>query len=148
MITGARRYLDDPTILGQLTGRVMNLALLSLSSHDSPLQTVIGLLILCNWTFPIDTVVKDLSHVFGGAAMQIAIQNGLHVSGNGQDFARTCLWPNARECAFRSRLWAFCLVTCQRSVFREFDVVYLTDFAQHEYLRWLAAFYGHRIIRL
>ncbi|KAG9242434.1 hypothetical protein BJ878DRAFT_170303 [Calycina marina] len=117
VITGARRYLDDPTIIGQLIGRVINLALLSLSSHDSPLQTVIGLLILCNWTLPIETVVKDLSHVFGGAAMQIAIQNGLHVFGNGQDFARTCLWPNASECAFRSQLWAFCLLTCQSTSF-------------------------------
>lgn len=46
--------------------------------------------------------------------MQIAIQNGLHVFGNGQDFARTVLWPDESERAFRAQLWAYCLFTCQR----------------------------------
>jgi transcriptional regulatory protein LEU3 len=116
VITGARRYSKDPTILGLLVGRVVNLALLNLATHEHPLQTITALLILCNWTFPIDTVVKDLSHIFGGAAMQIATRNGLHIFGNGQDFARTRLWPDAGECAFRAQLWSYCLFTCQRYV--------------------------------
>ncbi|KAK0104720.1 hypothetical protein ONS95_004992 [Cadophora gregata] len=44
--TGARKY-QNPTILELLVGRVASLAMSSLFPHEYPLQTIIGLLILC-----------------------------------------------------------------------------------------------------
>jgi transcriptional regulatory protein LEU3 len=112
--TGARKYAPDPTILEQLGGRVIQLAFSCLSALCKPIHIIEGLLLLCSWPIPINTMFKDISHVLGGAAMQLALQNGLHIFGNRQDFSRTRLWPDENEDVNRARLWAHCLIVFQR----------------------------------
>lgn len=111
---GCRRYPNDPTMLGRLAPNITNLALLSLSSRAAPILIIQGLLLLCTWPGPVDTLGKDVGYVLSGIALNLAMRAGLHVFGNGQDFARTKLDPNEEHTAMRARLWFHCLVVCQR----------------------------------
>ena len=117
MYVGSRRD-KDPTLMEQLATRVVDLAFSSLASRSQPIQIVQGLLLLCSWPVPIDTKGKDISHVLGGAAMQLAMQNGLHIFSDGQEFARTRLRLRSNDkendAQFRARLWACCVTICQR----------------------------------
>ncbi|OAL18756.1 hypothetical protein AYO22_10450 [Fonsecaea multimorphosa] len=54
-----------------------------------------------------------MSHIFSGAAVNLAMQNGLHVLGVGQDFARVRLNNNEEEKISRARLWIYCIITAQ-----------------------------------
>lgn len=114
VVIGSRRYAADPTLLGRLAPSVISLALASLSSRAGPLQLIRALLLLCSWPMPINSMSKDISHVFSGAAMHLAMQIGLHILGVGQEFARTRLKPDDAVVASRAKLWIFCLLVCQR----------------------------------
>jgi transcriptional regulatory protein LEU3 len=88
------------------------MALLTLESHGNPMETLQGLLLLCLWPVSTNTMYKDMSHVMSGAALHLAMQIGLHVTGTGQDFARTPLLSDAHQllkCS-RSDLWVQCLI--------------------------------------
>ncbi|SPO07050.1 uncharacterized protein DNG_09744 [Cephalotrichum gorgonifer] len=91
VFVGSRHYERDPTLLGILAVRINALALRSLESRSNPIQTIHGLLMLCLWPVPTNTMHKDISHVLCGAALHLAMQTGLHVAHSGQDFARTKL---------------------------------------------------------
>ncbi|KAH8885394.1 hypothetical protein GQ53DRAFT_751127 [Thozetella sp. PMI_491] len=116
---GSRRYARDPTLLGRLASHINSMALLSLHSRANPIQTIQGLLLLCVWPIPMNTMHKDVSHVLSGAAMHLATQIGLHVVGTGQDFARTKLESNHSQKVFRSQLWVQCILTCHDTSLRE-----------------------------
>lgn len=88
----------------------------TLQAHQSPLQTVQGLLLLCLWPLPVKHLLKDMVHTTSGIAMQLALHIGLHVAGIGQDFARIPLQSHAAEQAYRAELWRHCIITCQRLV--------------------------------
>jgi transcriptional regulatory protein LEU3 len=111
---GSRRYPDDPTLLGWLAPRINSLALSSLSSRTTPIQKIQGLLLLCTWPIPINTMSKDITNILSGAALHLALQIGLHVLGVGQDFERNKVDADETEKIFRARLWLQCLKTCQR----------------------------------
>jgi len=85
-----------------------------LSSRNAPIQKIQGLLILCSWPVPINTMSKDITNILSGAALHLAMQIGLHILGVGQDFERTKLNPDENEKTFRARLWLQCLKACQR----------------------------------
>ena len=98
----------------RLSSRINTMALLSLESRASPIQTIQGLLLLCVWPVPINTAQKDISHVLSGAAMTLATQIGLHVTGTGQEFARVKLDSNRSQNLFRAQLWIHSVMICNR----------------------------------
>lgn len=59
---------------------------------------------------------KDSSHALCGVAMQLAVQNGLHVFGREQDYSRQNIDAANSEVALRFRLWIHCVVIFQRYV--------------------------------
>ena len=104
----------------RLATRVIDLAFVSLTSRSQPIQIVQALLLLCSWPVPVETKGKDISHILGGAAMQLAMQNGLHIFSDGQEFSRTMLRSGsndkAHDVTVRARLWACCVIVCQRYI--------------------------------
>ena len=92
----------------------MEIALPSLYSISRPIPAIQAVLILCLWPLPISTMWKDPSHALIGAAVQLAVQNGLHVVGHEQDFARTLSKSTESERLGRARLWIHCLIVFQR----------------------------------
>lgn len=82
----------------------------------NPIPIIQGSLILCLWPLPVETMWKDPSHVFAGAAHSLAVQNGLFVNGQEQDFARTqaSLCKEVRD--VRAHLWLNCCLIFQAYV--------------------------------
>ncbi|KAM6484674.1 hypothetical protein HDV62DRAFT_356247 [Trichoderma sp. SZMC 28011] len=109
---GSRRYTGDPTMLGRLAPKINSMAFASLESRSSPIQAIQGILLLCQWPTPVNTMHRGISLVLAGAALHLAMQIGLHVAGVGQDFARTILDGNRLERANRAMLWKQCCITC------------------------------------
>ncbi|KAI1104081.1 hypothetical protein F4804DRAFT_308180 [Jackrogersella minutella] len=116
---GSRRYRDDPTLMGRLSPKMNCMALASLESRTHPLQTIQALLLLCVWPVPMNTGYRDMSLVLSGAAINLSMQNGLHIIGTGQDFARERLTVNETTRTTRAKLWADCVVICNYTSLRE-----------------------------
>ena len=115
--TGARRH-RDPVLLERVGKHIMEIALPSLYSISKPIPAIQAVLVLCLWPLPISTVLKDPSHALIGAAVQLAVQNGLHMVGYEQDFARTLSKSTESERLSRARLWIHCLIIFQRRVLK------------------------------
>ena len=111
--TGARRH-RDPVLLERVAKHIMEIALPSLYSISRPIPAIQAVLVLCLWPLPISTMWKDPSHALIGAAAQLAVQNGLHMVGHEQDFARTISQSTKSERLSRARLWIHCLMIFQR----------------------------------
>ena len=111
--TGARRH-RDLVLLERVAKHIMDIALPSLYSISQPIPAIQAVLILCLWPLPISTMWKDPSHALIGAAVQLAVQNGLHMVGHEQDFARTLSKSTRSEILGRARLWIHCLIIFQR----------------------------------
>ncbi|KAH8699103.1 hypothetical protein BGW36DRAFT_406939 [Talaromyces proteolyticus] len=109
---GARKYIQDPTILEALGPKVVSMAMQSVLKPHEHIQTIQSLLLLCTWPFPMDTMITDVSLPLTGVAMQLAIQNGLHFFGRRQDFI-TQIAQNETKDVFRPRLWSYCKAVCQ-----------------------------------
>ncbi|KAK5219260.1 hypothetical protein LTR72_008442 [Exophiala xenobiotica] len=124
---GARKYSKDPTILTLLAPKVIELAARSMFSQTERLPTIQAYLLLCIWPMPVDSLHKDISTVLSGAMLSLAISNGLHVQGIGQDFSRTTLEHNENECIYRAKLWVACTVASQWYVAVSPIEVMLTD---------------------
>lgn len=107
--TGARRYTEDPILLERVASQIMGLALPSLYSMSNAIPAIQAVLLLCLWPLPINTMFKDPSHAMIGAAMQLALQNGLHHFDREQDFARTKMTSGEENRLFRARLWMHCV---------------------------------------
>ena len=93
--------------------RIIQLALTSLSSRATPVRTIQGLILLCTWPAPLKSMTRDMLYVISGAAIHLAMQIGLHISGVGQDFASDKLRSDSGERTFRDRLWLLTCVVCQ-----------------------------------
>lgn len=114
VITGARKYGEDPTLLTSLATLVAGLASKGVLSRDRPVPLIQALLLLCTWPLPQDSLSKDNSPLLAGALMQQALTIGLHVYGVGQDFSRTKLKADRVQIQHRARLWYLCITVCQR----------------------------------
>lgn len=110
VFVGSRRYSRDPTLLGRLVPCINSMALQALGTRANPIETIQGLLILCVWPVPLNSMYKDITTVLSGAATHLAMQIGLHVVGSGQDFARTRLSSGYEDKLYRAQLWAHCLI--------------------------------------
>lgn len=109
VFVGSRRYAQDPTLLGRLTARINSMALLSLESRSRPIETIKGLLLLCLWPIPLNTMHKDISQMLSSAAMHLAMHVGLHIAGRGQDFVRFRIDRDRAQDLSRAHLWMHCL---------------------------------------
>lgn len=114
MAVGSRRYSKDPTLILLLSSRVVELAKSAIFATEKILPTIQALILLCTWQMPIDTLQKDITPTLAGAMIQLATNVGLHVYGTVQDFSRVALRHDRQQRIFRTRLWAICLLTCQR----------------------------------
>lgn len=119
VFVGSRRYSEDPTLLGRLRCRMNAMALLALESRESPIETIKGILLLCMWPIPMNTMHKDISHVLSGAAVHLGMQIGLHITGSGQDFARGRLNRSQVQKIDRAHLWMYCLMVLHSTSIRE-----------------------------
>ncbi|EXJ69247.1 uncharacterized protein A1O5_07283 [Cladophialophora psammophila CBS 110553] len=111
--TGARRFADDPTLFQRVVSQVLQIALRALFSYSNPVPNIQAVLILCLWPVPTNTMFRDSSHTLAGVAMQLAVQNGLHIFGREQDYSRQNIDAKNSEVALRFRLWIHCVVTFQ-----------------------------------
>lgn len=130
---GSRRYTKDPTISYRLGPLVTENAFTSLFSPVKPIPVILAAIILCNWPMPVDLVIKDPSPSLAGAAMNLAIQYGLHRYQKEQDFVNTSREkpPESSTCPasgtlplsmrssdvviiHRTCIWLHCLVAFQR----------------------------------
>lgn len=57
---------------------------------------------------------RDSSHSLAGVAMQIALQNGLHIFGREQDYSRQNIDAGKSDVSLRFRLWIHCIMTFQK----------------------------------
>ena len=113
IVTGSRRYTLDPTILEILGPKVTNLAALAMIRVSEYVPTISALLILCAWPLPMESASDDPSPVYAGAIMQLSLQNGLHMLSKRQDFSQSHIVKDTNQEIFRTRLWAWCKVTCR-----------------------------------
>lgn len=111
---GARKYSKDPTMIERLSRHVTSLAQKCLFEPEQVVPKVQAVLLLCLWPLPLATTFKDPSHALAGAAMNLAIQNGLHYAGREQDFSRDKLKATEENRRFRAGLWLYCVVVFQR----------------------------------
>ncbi|KIW20301.1 hypothetical protein PV08_00876 [Exophiala spinifera] len=111
--TGARRS-ENPTLILTLAPKLMDLAQQALFATERYLPTIQALILMCTWPIPIDTLQKDKVPMLAGSMLQLATNMGLHVYGTAQDFTRVASRHDRRQRDFRTRLWALCLITCQR----------------------------------
>ncbi|UKZ71198.1 uncharacterized protein TrAtP1_012159 [Trichoderma atroviride] len=109
---GSRHYAGDPTLLERLAPKINSMAFAALEKRNNPIQTIQGILLLCQWPTPVDTMHRGISLVLAGAALHLAMVVGLHVTGVGQDFARTILDRNRFDRDSRRMLWRQCCTTC------------------------------------
>ncbi|KAF2659801.1 C6 zinc finger domain-containing protein [Lophiostoma macrostomum CBS 122681] len=110
IVTGSRRYTEDPTILDKTSQLITPLAFSSMALRSTPIPVIQGLLILCTWRLPTNSMYKDMTHVLCGAAVHLATQIGLHVAGVGQDFARMPIKKDQDQAVFRAKLWMQCVI--------------------------------------
>jgi transcriptional regulatory protein LEU3 len=112
LVTGSRRYELDPTILTRVSPSVKQLALKAQSQVTSYFATICGLLILCTWPLPMNTTWEDPSPMYSGAAMQLALQHGLHMCAKQHASARPTTSRNIHQEAFLARVWAYLEFVC------------------------------------
>lgn len=86
-----------------------------MSLRSTPIPVIQGLLILCTWRLPTNSMYKDMTHVLSGAAIHLATSIGLHVAGVGQDFARTPLKLDKEQVVFRAKLWMQTMIVSIRT---------------------------------
>ncbi|PSN66163.1 C6 zinc finger domain-containing protein [Corynespora cassiicola Philippines] len=110
IVTGARRYSEDPSILDRISQLITPLAFSSMALRSTPIPVIQGLLILCTWRLSTNSMYKDMTNVLSGAAVHLATQIGLHVAGVGQDFARIPLKKDQDQTICRAKLWMHCVI--------------------------------------
>jgi transcriptional regulatory protein LEU3 len=113
VITGARTYKKDPTIVEALINPVKALMRESLFDPLQAISTIQAVLLLSLWPTPINTTFKDQTHAMTGAAMNLALQKGLSKSSRKQDFAGVPLKYSESDQVFRARLWMYCVIIFQ-----------------------------------
>jgi transcriptional regulatory protein LEU3 len=115
VVTGSRYYPEDPSILDRISQLITPFAFSSMALRSTPIPVIQGLLILCTWRLPTNSMYKDMTHMLCGAAVHLATQIGLHVDGVGQDFARMPLKKDQEHTMFRARIWMYCAIVSIRT---------------------------------
>ena len=113
VVTGSRRY-SEHEVLERTSQPITQLAFSSMALRTSQVPIIQGLLILCTWRLPTNSMYKDTTHLMCGSAVHLATQIGLHIAGVGQDFARTPLEKDQSLKVQRARLWLCCVIVSIR----------------------------------
>jgi transcriptional regulatory protein LEU3 len=113
VVTGSRRY-SDHEVLERTSQPITQLAFSSMALRTSQVPIIQGLLILCTWRLPTNSMYKDTTHLMCGSAVHLATQIGLHIAGVGQDFARMPLEKDQSLKVQRARLWLCCVIVSIR----------------------------------
>ncbi|KXT09834.1 hypothetical protein AC579_9300 [Pseudocercospora musae] len=113
---GARKYLNNPTLIVQLGPRISNLSKTAIARLEPVLLTVQALVLQCAWPMPFRTLCNDVTPVAAGLVLQLATTVGLHIQGSGQEFVRSKLSTHRDRMLERGRLWACCSLVCQRVI--------------------------------
>ena len=113
-MVGSRRYLKNPTILGSLSSRVRDLALMSLGTGQPSLPDIKGTLIILTWPGPVNSKNVETSFSLTGLLIHAAIQIGLHMPNASQDFSKVPIKLTDRDIEKRYKIWAFCMLTYHR----------------------------------
>jgi transcriptional regulatory protein LEU3 len=114
VIIGSRKYTRDPTLLSLLVPQVTDLIKSAAFTTCKSLSNIQAFLLLCTWPLPFDSLSKDITTTLSGVLLQHALSLGLYVYGVGQDFSRIKLRKDRTQTDMRARLWAMCIVVCQR----------------------------------
>lgn len=113
IITGARRYDLDPTILDRLSPAVRKLASSCLFNAPSCIPTILAFAILSTWPLPMANVCDDSTPLYSGANLQLALQNGLHMPKFRQDAnAGVGTMGSLTQQASLARIWAYVEFVC------------------------------------
>ncbi|KAF1918483.1 hypothetical protein BDU57DRAFT_572683 [Ampelomyces quisqualis] len=110
IVTGSRRYPEDRNVLEKTSQHIIPLAFASMARRAAQIPVIEGLLILCIWRIPTNSMYKDMAHLMCGAAVHLSTQIGLHISGVGQDFARMPLKKDQDQEVIRAKLWLCCVI--------------------------------------
>ncbi|EPE24357.1 hypothetical protein GLAREA_08209 [Glarea lozoyensis ATCC 20868] len=112
---GARRYQRNPSLLGSLATPLLKLGWSSMQISAAVIPNIQGLLILSTWPFPTNTTSKDNTFTLSGMAVNLALQIGLHVPLQGQEYSRTRVDLSSEGLARRVQLWSYCVVVHQKA---------------------------------
>lgn len=115
MYLGSRYSPHDPTLLGQLSPKMNSMALQALAGpRTQAIQTIQGILLLCLWPVPVNTMHRDISLVLAGSALHLAMQIGLYASHSSaaNDFSRTVVVGNLDARQRNTKLWRLCCEVC------------------------------------
>ncbi|KAH8698861.1 hypothetical protein BGW36DRAFT_376866 [Talaromyces proteolyticus] len=111
--TGARNLRNESHTFRHAAKEIRNLEFSTLFNITNPIPAIQAALILCLWPIPMETMWKDPSHAFAGAAYSLAVQHGLYAAGHEQDFRRTQIQSNEKERKFWAHLWLHCCLNFQ-----------------------------------
>lgn len=111
---GCRRYRKDPTLLGALAPKIINLALMSIKTKSATLSHIQALLLVLSWPFPPSSLCMDVTFPLSGSLIHMAMQAGLHIPVTRQNFAKVGIKVTDDDVKKRAELWAYCVITYQR----------------------------------
>ncbi|ORY05917.1 hypothetical protein BCR34DRAFT_604371 [Clohesyomyces aquaticus] len=109
----SRRYDNDPNLLSKLARSVTNLTWRTLQYVPHSKHVVQSLMLFCTWPFPTSSNTTDVSYMWMGTMMQIAVQLGLHRPLNPDNFTKCRVRFTELEIADRLRTWAGCNIVAQ-----------------------------------
>ncbi|KAG9235845.1 hypothetical protein BJ875DRAFT_256512 [Amylocarpus encephaloides] len=112
---GTRRYLRNPSLLGSLAEPLLKLGWSSMQISGAVIPNIQGLLILSTWPFPTNTTSRDNTFTLSGMAVNLALQIGLHVPLQGQEYSRTRIDLSNDSVARRVQLWSYCVIVHQKA---------------------------------
>ncbi|CAG8981431.1 hypothetical protein HYALB_00012776 [Hymenoscyphus albidus] len=112
---GARRYPRNPALLFSLSEPLLKLGWSAMQISGAVIHNIQGLLILSTWPFPTNTTSRDGTFTLSGMAVNLALQIGLHVPLQGQEYSRTRIDLSNDSLARRVQLWSFCVVVHQKA---------------------------------
>ncbi|KAF2154529.1 hypothetical protein K461DRAFT_97567 [Myriangium duriaei CBS 260.36] len=119
--TACRTYPRNPNILGALSAKLVDMALLSVSNRKAPLQRLQSFLLILTWAYPDSASGRSLtrtetSFALAGILLQLAIKAGLHLAEPGGQFWRL-KGGDLPEISLAKRcdLWALCIVAYQKT---------------------------------
>lgn len=111
-----RRGSKDPELLGKLAPLVLDLVWSSIRTTIVSIPNIQALLILSTWSFPASTVFKDMTFLLSGMAVNLALQAGLHVPLQSEDFTLSKLKLSQDDFRKRTKLWLYCLLVREKYV--------------------------------
>lgn len=113
---GSRKYARQPALTQALSAPVTQLALQSIVVRTKPIERVKALILMITWPFPSGPFYHDPSFLLTGALVHMGLQCGLHAPSSSSEFSKTFLKLPEQDPVRKAELWAYIVITYQRSV--------------------------------